>query len=74
LQGKLAENDLIASASATDPVRNQEQLCECWYYAGMKRLLAGDKSTAKDDFNKCVATKRVTFAEYELAKAELASL
>ena len=74
LQGKLTENDLIASASATDPVRKQEQLCECWYYTGMKRLFAGDKGTAKDGFNKCVATKRVRFIEYELAKAELASL
>jgi hypothetical protein len=37
----------------------------------MKRLLAGDKKTAADDFNHSLATKQTRFTEYRLAEAEL---
>jgi hypothetical protein len=63
-----------ASASDPDPVKAQEQLCETWYYIGMKDLLSGDKKQASDDFRRCIATKRTQFVEYILSKAELASL
>lgn len=50
------------------------QHCEAWYYAGMKRLLAGDKKTAADYLNKCLGTREKNFDEYILAQAELKSL
>lgn len=64
----------MASAGAADPEKTQGHLCEAWYYAGMKRLLSGERKTATDDFNRCVATKRPEFVEYALAKGELAGL
>ena len=45
--------------------------CEAWYYAGMKRLLSGDTTTARDDFKKCLATGRKDYEEYNFAAAEL---
>jgi tetratricopeptide (TPR) repeat protein len=74
LLGKLTENNFLASASDPDPVKAQEQLCETWYYIGMKDLLSGDKKQAADDFRRCIDTKRTQFVEYILSKAELASL
>jgi lipoprotein NlpI len=74
LLGKSTETDLVESASASDPVRAQEQLCEAWYYAGMKSLLSGDKKRAADDFPRCMETKRTRFVEYVLSKSELTSL
>lgn len=41
------------------------------FYAGMKRLLAGDTTAARDDFRKCLATDRKDFDEYGFAAAEL---
>jgi len=48
--------------------------CEAWYYAGMKRLLSGDASTARADFEKCLATGRKDYEEYNFAAAELRKL
>jgi lipoprotein NlpI len=45
--------------------------CEAWFYAGMKRLLSGDAATARDDFQKCLATGRKDYDEYNFAAAEL---
>ena len=72
LLGKLAERDFIASANATDPEEKLGQLCEAWYYAGMKRLLSGDKQGGLDDLRHCTETKKTGFFEYTLAEAELA--
>jgi len=40
----------------------------------MKRLLAGDKKTAADDFNRSLATKQTRYTEYRLAEAKLTAL
>jgi Tfp pilus assembly protein PilF len=40
----------------------------------MKRLLSGDAATARDDFQKCLATDRKDYDEYNLAAAELRML
>jgi lipoprotein NlpI len=70
LIGSLPETEFIASASAKEPFKDQEHHCEAWYYAGMTRLLTGDKTTASDYFNRCLATKRTRFTEYVLAHAD----
>jgi tetratricopeptide (TPR) repeat protein len=65
------EADLIADATSTNQRKDQGQHCEVWYFAGMKRLLAGDKATAIDYFRKCVSTGQKDYCEYILAQAEL---
>jgi lipoprotein NlpI len=50
---------------------NTGRVCEAWFYAGMKRLVAGDKTAANECFQRCVGTEEKTFVEYDLAKAEL---
>jgi lipoprotein NlpI len=48
--------------------------CQAWFYAGMKRLLAGDKTTAVGCFKSCIETKQKNVTEYQLAQAELKTL
>ena len=49
-------------------------ICEAWFYAGMKKLLGGDKAAAANYFKKCLATEQKDFTEYLLAEAELKAL
>jgi tetratricopeptide (TPR) repeat protein len=74
LLGRLNEADYLASASSTDAKADQGQRCEAWYFAGMKRLLSGDKKGAIDCFQKCIDTNQTDYCEYILAHAELQSL
>jgi lipoprotein NlpI len=74
LLGQINENDLIAAAESPDLKRDQGQHCEVWYFAGVKRLLSGDKNTAIDYFRKCLGTGEKDYCEYILAKAELRTL
>jgi tetratricopeptide (TPR) repeat protein len=74
LLGHIREGDLIANAASPDPRRQPGQYCKVWYFAGMKRLLAGDMTTAITDFQKCVATDQKDFCEYIFAQAELQAL
>lgn len=74
LLGKTGESDFLATASSPDAKTNRDRHCEAWYYAGMKRLLTGDKKIAADYFGKCLATEATTLFEYTCAKAELKTL
>lgn len=69
LLGATAEADYLAAQPA-EPGRQ----CEARYYAGEKRLLAGDKTASLIDFRASVATGQVDFFEYTLAQGELAAL
>jgi len=71
LLDRITEADLIAAAVSPDPKKDSGQHCEVWYFAGMKRLLAGDKTTAIDYFHKCLETGQKDYCEYILAQAEL---
>ena len=57
-----------------DAEKQRGRQCEAWYYAGMKRLLDGDKAAAADSFRQCLATGKGTFAEYDFAAAELRAM
>lgn len=70
--GQLSEEDFLVAAQ-TSPAATQGNLCEAWYYAGKKRLIAGDKESAKTYFTECVGTKKSTFLEYRAARMELQS-
>jgi lipoprotein NlpI len=74
LLGRLSETELFAAAKSPDAKKETGNLCEAWYYAGAKKLLAGDNETAAQYFAKCLATDQKDFIEYEFAKAELKAL
>jgi len=74
LLGHINENDLIANAASPDPSREPGQYCKVWYFAGMKRLLAGDTTNAINDFQKSAATGQKNFCEYTFAQVELQAL
>ena len=74
LLGHMRENELIADAASPDPSREPEQYCKAWYFAGMKRLLAGDTKTAITYFQKSVATNQKDYCEHLFAQTELAAL
>jgi len=74
LLGHIPEDELITDAASPDPSREPGQYCKVWYFAGMKRFLAGDTTAAVTDFQKCVATDQKDFCEYIFAQAQLRAL
>ena len=74
LLGKTNESEFVAAAVTPDARKDRGQRCDAWFFAGMKRLLAGDKSAAVDCFRKCLATEAKDWVEYHFAQAELKSL
>lgn len=74
LLGNMSEADLLAAAKSTDATTEQGQLCEVWYYAGMKKLMAGSRAGAGVYFRKCLATNIKIFVEYQFAEVELKAL
>jgi len=72
--GKVTQADLLAAAKSPDTKKEAGQLCEAWFFSGMKSLLAGDKTAAADSFRKCLATEQKIFVEYQFAQTELKSL
>jgi lipoprotein NlpI len=74
LLGKISEQDLLAAADSVDEKKRPEQQCEAWYYAGLKRMLNGDKAGAAEAFSKSVATGAKTVYECDFAGAELKDL
>jgi len=71
LLDQIDEADFLAASASVDPQQNQQQQCESWFYAGIKRLLAGDKVVASQYFHNCLTTTQKDYAEYALARAEL---
>lgn len=71
LAGQMTEDEFLKAAGSTDAKVDSEQHCEAYFYVGTKWLLEGDKATAKDYFEKCLATGQRMFTEYESAMAEL---
>ena len=66
LLGRISEDDFLVSLS--------DSRGGGWFYAGMKRLLNNDKSSAAEAFRKSVATADKESEEYEMAAAELKAL
>lgn len=74
LSGTLAESDFLAKAGQGDAAAASERQCAAFYFAGMSRLLAGDRAAAGKFLEQSVATKRTFDIEFGLARAELARL
>ena len=72
LTGAMTEEALDELALAPeDDIERTERSCEADFYIGMRRLAAGDRSTARLRFQSCIATELKNFTEYVLAEAEL---
>ena len=74
LTGQLTEPDFFKTSENADKQTDGGQHCEAYFYAGSKRLAGGDKTTATDYFEKCLATGCKGFTEYTSAAAELKNL
>jgi tetratricopeptide (TPR) repeat protein len=71
LAGQLAESEFLAAAKKGPQKGEEGQLCQSYFYAGSKHLLAGDKATAMDDFQQAIATDERACFEYVSAASEL---
>lgn len=74
LLGTISESDLFIAASSSDAKKSNGKMCEAWFYTGMKRFFAGDKKSAAEHFDKCIATDQKDFTEFQLAQSELKNL
>ncbi len=74
LTGQLSELEFLAAAKDADQKTEASKLCQAYFYAGSKRLFAGDKATAMDYLQRSIATDRKDFIEYASAVAELKAL
>jgi hypothetical protein len=74
LGGVVDEKVLFASAQTSDFEPVAGQLCEAYYFAGMMRLMNGDEKTARQYFQKSLATGIKDYNEYRFAAAELVRL
>ena len=71
LTGRIKEPELFKAAESPDTRTDTERHCEAWFYAGTKRLLAGDQASASKYFENCVATHMEALIEYGSAVHEL---
>ena len=74
LCGQIAEPEFLAAAKNADSRTEAGQLCQAYFYAGSKRLFAGDEAAATDYFQKSIATEQRAYTEYGSAAAELENL
>jgi len=56
--GRMSEADFLKAAQVHDRYDTGKEW-EGWYYAGYKRLLSGDKTTAAEYFRRCAAMKKI---------------
>ncbi len=71
LVGQLTEPNFFIAAENLDQQIKKKQYCEAYFFAGSKRLIEGDKTTATDYFKKSMATECKDIDEYNSAAAEL---
>ena len=60
------DEDLFLHKTARVPA----ELCEAYFYSGVKRLFAGDKSGAMDLFDTCTRLEIRSFVEDQLARVK----
>jgi lipoprotein NlpI len=74
LLDKVPEADFFTAAKSANERKDIQQLCQAWFYVGMKKLLAGDRIAAGKCFGKSVSTGEKSLFEYPLAESELKAL
>jgi lipoprotein NlpI len=71
LLGEISEQSFIDTAYNPDPVLQNEQYCELWFYIGQRHLAIGNREQALSAFKKSIETGVSDFAEYLASKNEL---
>jgi tetratricopeptide (TPR) repeat protein len=74
LLGHISESEFLATTPPPDSAPDPAQHCKLWYFAGMKRLLAGDALTAGGYFRRCLETDKKESFEYTFARLQLQTL
>jgi len=74
LCGDLSDEDLLKSADSGDKRMLSNNLCEVYFYTGMKRIYDGDSQGAIPLFQKCLDTKQAKCIEYQIAEIQLKKL
>jgi len=75
LSGDIDENELLETfRSVDDPDTRKKWECSMYYFVAEMRLAAGDRSGAKEFFNKCIGTGEAETTEYKCAVYELKRL
>ncbi|HEY2341427.1 MAG TPA: tetratricopeptide repeat protein, partial [Chthoniobacteraceae bacterium] len=74
LLGKTSEGDLFTQANSVPAERRKDARSQAWFYAAMKKLLAGEQQPAAEYFRRCVALEQKTLLEYDFARAALKDL
>ena len=71
LAGQDDEAHFLAAANSFQIQKNRGQLAQAYYFAGVKRAMAGDKAGAVKAFHQCQMAGNPTLHEYILAREEL---
>ena len=74
LLGRISEGELLAATISRDGNQDRSRLCDARYFAGMTRLIAGDKPIAANNLRKSLETSEVQSFTYILARSQLGSL
>jgi tetratricopeptide (TPR) repeat protein len=69
--GDTTPESVLAAARGSDPTKQQEQLCEAYFYLGELALIAGEQDKARQFFRQTLDTQVTTFYEYAGAQQEL---
>ena len=72
--GKLSETEVRRAALSPDSWTERGQRCEADFYIGEWRLLHGDRSAARQLFERALAECPIYFIEYEILPVELKRL
>jgi tetratricopeptide (TPR) repeat protein len=71
LAGSVPEEVLFADWAVEGPRRALEKQCEAYFYAGMRRIVRGERSVGEAYLRKCRETDRRDFLEFDSAAVEL---
>ena len=74
LLGEIDRAALLQAARDIFDLRTTEQQCEAYFALGTVALAAGDRETARREFENCVQSGIVGFIEYGLARRDLERL
>ena len=73
LTRQMSEADLLTKANSNNPLQDQVQHCDVWYYIGVQAGLAGDRAKMTKAFQNCLATGQKYMGTYLLARAQLSA-
>ena len=74
LSGDISEKEIFKAVSNEDKDKELGQLCEAEFVTGIVYLAKHEYKSAINHFNKCLATNKMTYCEYEMAKSDLEKL